>query len=146
MLCERDYSYETKEVIDIPANKCHQEDALFTEISKLVMRLGRHDDQDEREVDGAVHRDSTGPRMRNAFLKHGSSEFSDLDWINYIFWKIHTISVEIDSAWVVGSRRSSFTKEVLSLALQFSNQDSLLWEGRSKWTTNSSLRTSQSDI
>ena len=30
-------------------NKWHQEDALSTEISKLVMRLGRHSDQDERK-------------------------------------------------------------------------------------------------
>ena len=28
--------------IDIPANKWYQEDALSTEISKFVMRLGRH--------------------------------------------------------------------------------------------------------
>ena len=67
---------------DILANKLHQEDALSTEISKLVMRLGRRYDQDDRKVDGAVHWNSTGPRLRNAFLKYGSSEFSDLDWLN----------------------------------------------------------------
>ena len=72
--------------IDILANKWYQEDVLSTEISKLVMRLGRHYDQDEREVDGAVHWDSMGPRLRNAFLKYGSSEFSDLDWVKYISW------------------------------------------------------------
>ena len=38
----------------------------------LVGRLGRHFDQDEREIDGAVHCDSMGPKLRNAFLKHGS--------------------------------------------------------------------------
>ena len=64
--------------VDIP-NKWHQEDALSTEISKLVMRLGRHSDQDEREVDGAVHWDSMKPRLRNAFLMYGSSEFSGLE-------------------------------------------------------------------
>ena len=67
--------------IDILANKWHQEDALSTEIAKLVMRLGRHHDQDEREVDGAVHWDSMGPQLRNASLKYRSSEFSDLDWL-----------------------------------------------------------------
>ena len=61
--------------IDIPANKWHQEDALSTEISKSVMKLKRRYDQDEREVDGVVHWDSMEPRLRNAFLKHGSSEF-----------------------------------------------------------------------
>ena len=40
--------------IDIPANKFYKEDALSTEISKLVKRFG-HYDQDEREFDGAVH-------------------------------------------------------------------------------------------
>ena len=55
--------------IDILANKWHQEDDLSTEISKLIMRLGRHYDQDARDVDGAVHWDSMGPRLRNAFLR-----------------------------------------------------------------------------
>ena len=38
--------------IDILANKWYQEDALSTEISKLVMRWRRRDGQDEREIDG----------------------------------------------------------------------------------------------
>ena len=49
--------------IDSPVNQWHQEDALSTEISKLVMRLGRLYDQDEREVVGSVHWDSMGPRL-----------------------------------------------------------------------------------
>ena len=40
--------------IDIPANKWHQEDARSTEISKLVMRFGRHFDQDEKENSTAL--------------------------------------------------------------------------------------------
>ena len=40
--------------IDIPANKFYKEDALSTEISKLVKRFG-HYDQDGREIDGAVY-------------------------------------------------------------------------------------------
>ena len=62
---------EERKSIDIPVNKWHQEDALSTEISKLVMRLERRYDQDESAVDGAVHWDSMGPRLRNAFLKFG---------------------------------------------------------------------------
>ena len=42
--------------IDIPANKFYKEDALSTEISKLVKRFGSYD-QKEREIDGAVHGD-----------------------------------------------------------------------------------------
>ena len=72
--------------IDIAANKYLGSGTLQSEIWKLVMRLGRLYDQDEREVDGAVHWDSMGPRLRNAFLKYGSSELSDLDWIKYISW------------------------------------------------------------
>ena len=65
---------------DIPANRFYKEDVFSAEISKLVMRLGRHFDQNERESDSADHWGSMESRLRNAFLKHGSSEFSDLDW------------------------------------------------------------------
>ena len=70
--------------IDTPAGKWHQEDALSTEISKLVMRMGRHSDQDEREVEDAVHWDSMRRRLRNTFLIYRSSEFSDLDWVTML--------------------------------------------------------------
>ena len=45
-----------RKCIDIPANKFYKEDALSTEISKLVKRFG-HYDQDEGEIYGAVHWD-----------------------------------------------------------------------------------------
>ena len=69
---------------DIPANKFHKKDALSTEISKLAMRLERRHDQEEREVDGAVHWDSMGRELRDAFLKRGEEDFSDLVWIKGI--------------------------------------------------------------
>ena len=40
-------------------------------ISKLVMNLVRHSDQQEGETDGAVHWKSMGPKLRNAFQKKG---------------------------------------------------------------------------
>ena len=45
----------------------------------------------KEKFDGAVHWVSMGPRLRNAFLKYGSSEFSDLDWLQYISWGSHKI-------------------------------------------------------
>ena len=64
VLCERDCSYGRKDV-DIPVNKWYQEDALSTEISKCVMRLGRRNDQDEREFYGAVRWGFGGTRISN---------------------------------------------------------------------------------
>ena len=50
--------------IDIPTNKFYREDAFSADFfQKLVMRLGRPFDQDEREIDGAVHWDSMGPKF-----------------------------------------------------------------------------------
>ena len=47
------------------------------------LRLVRH--QDERETDGAVHRNSMGPKLRNAFQKSGGRKFSDTDWLQHIY-------------------------------------------------------------
>ena len=49
--------------------------SLSAEISKLVMRLVRHYDQDERETDGAVHWNSMVPKLRKAFQKSGGRKF-----------------------------------------------------------------------
>ena len=54
------------------------EDILFeAEVSKLVMRLLRHYDQNERETDGAVKCKSISPNLRQAFQKIGGHKFSD---------------------------------------------------------------------
>ena len=54
-LFKRSYSCLTeRKWNDIPAYKSFKRDSLPAEISKLVMRLVRHYDQDERETDGAV--------------------------------------------------------------------------------------------
>ena len=69
----------------IPACKSFEGDSLSAEISKLVMRLVRHHDQDERETDGAVHWNSMVPMLRNAFQKHGGRELSDTDGLQHIY-------------------------------------------------------------
>ena len=69
---------------DILAYKSFRGDSLAAEISKLVMRLVRRNDQDERETDGAVHWNSTGPKLRRAFQKTRGPKFSDTDWLQQI--------------------------------------------------------------
>ena len=49
------------------------------EVSKLLVRLVRHCDQDEREADGTVHWKSIGPKLRKAFQKAGGHKFSGSD-------------------------------------------------------------------
>ena len=49
------------------------------------MRLVRRYDHDGGEIDGAVHWNSMGPKLRKAFLKNGNAEFSDHDWLQYIY-------------------------------------------------------------
>ena len=48
-----------------------------------VMKLVRHLDQKDREIDGAVHWKSMGPKRREAFQKEGGRTFSDSEWFNY---------------------------------------------------------------
>ena len=56
------------------------------EASKLVMRLARRHDQDERETaDGAVHWNSMGPKLRKASEKAGGHKLSDPDWLQKIY-------------------------------------------------------------
>ena len=64
---------------DIPA--CRSFDGNL----KLVMRLVRHSDQDEREIDGVVHWNSEGPKLWKAFQKFGGRKFSDTDWLQHIY-------------------------------------------------------------
>ena len=47
------------------AYKSFKGDSLQAEISKIVKRLVRRCDQDERETEGAVRWNSMGPKLRN---------------------------------------------------------------------------------
>ena len=60
-------------------------DSLSAEISKLVMRLVRRYDQDERATDGAVHWNSMNPILRKAFQKFGGQKFSDTDRLQHMY-------------------------------------------------------------
>ena len=77
-------------------------------ISKWVMKIVRHLDLKDREIDGTVHWKSMGPKLRYAFEKEGGYNFSDSQWIDYI-WNgsklRHTFQTEggytfSDSQWL----------------------------------------------
>ena len=82
----------TKEIIPVserkwkgmPANTAFKGDDLSAAISKLVMRLVRHGDQDERDNDGAVHWDTMFPKLLKAFGHMGAREFSHKGWLQHI--------------------------------------------------------------
>ena len=84
------YNY-SEEFISIEEKKCNGTSAcqqfrgytFETEVSKLVMRLARHYDQDEKDTDGAVHWNSMGPKLRKAFQKAGGHKFSDTGWLQH---------------------------------------------------------------
>ena len=67
VLFKRSYPVGERKWNDIPAFDSFKGDSLSAEISKLVMRLVRRNDQDEREIDGAVHWNSMVPKLRRAF-------------------------------------------------------------------------------
>ena len=50
----------------------------------MVTNLVRHRDFADRETDGAVHRKSMGPKLRQAFQNEGGHTFSDTGWLDYI--------------------------------------------------------------
>ena len=74
----------TKEIIlmeeriwkSILANEPYKYRSLSAAISKMVMRLLRHYDQDERDIDGAVHWNTMSPK---AFGHQGARKLSEKD-------------------------------------------------------------------
>ena len=56
-----------------------------SQISKVLSRLVGHECRD-RETDGAIHWEVILSKIVITFLRDGSREFTDRDWINYI-WK-----------------------------------------------------------
>ena len=67
----------------IPACRSLKGKSLSTAISKLVMRLVRHFEQDERETDGAVHWNTMS--SLKAFEDNGARKFSDKGLLQHIY-------------------------------------------------------------
>ena len=65
----------------IPANSSYGKGCLPKAITKLVTRLMRRNDQEERQSDAAVHWDTTRPKKRSK--KQGAQDSSEEDWLRY---------------------------------------------------------------
>ena len=50
---------------------------LAASVSKMVTTMLRHFDQEERQIDGSRHWDSTNPVLMRAFAHEGAQDFSD---------------------------------------------------------------------
>ena len=85
--------YYSKIVILVGESKCNyalhckslKQNSLQAEIPKLVMRLVRRYDQDERQTNGAVHWNSLVTKLRKAFQKSEGRKFSDTHWLQHIY-------------------------------------------------------------
>ena len=83
----------TKEIIplkerkwkSISACESYKYRSFSASISKMVMRLERHYDQDEREIDGAVRWNTMSPKLLRAFGYQGARNSSDKDWLKHFF-------------------------------------------------------------
>ena len=67
----------------VPANSSYG-GTLSIAVSKMVTRMVRHYDQDERQSDASLHRDAMRPVLLKAFAKHGARDFSDEQWLRLI--------------------------------------------------------------
>ena len=67
-----------------PACSSYKRGSLSTAISKVVTRLVRHHDQEERQSDLAVQWETKRPVLVNAFAKHGARDFSEKHWLRLI--------------------------------------------------------------
>ena len=68
----------------VPANSSYGIGYLSTAISKMVTRLVRHHDQEERQSEAAVRWDTIRPKVLKAFAKQGARDFSEEDWLRLI--------------------------------------------------------------
>ena len=79
----QNHSYDRKEVESHPANPSYG-GALPTAVSKMVTRLARHYDQDERKPDAALHWDTIRPLLPKAFAKQVARDFSEKHWLRLV--------------------------------------------------------------
>ena len=63
----------------------HMHENIFRQPpQKMVTKLVRHFDQDERQTDAAVHWDSIRPVMLKTLADKGAQEFSEQEWIQHV--------------------------------------------------------------
>ena len=71
--------------ITIPKCSRYSGWSLSSQLSRMVSKLLRHFDQDERQTDGAVHWDTTKPVLVKGLKEKGAEEFSESEWIDHKF-------------------------------------------------------------
>ena len=69
--------------IVIDANPWHR-GALSVQGSKMVTKMVRHHDQDDREQDGSYHWDTVRSVLLKAFARYGAQQFPEDHWIRLI--------------------------------------------------------------
>ena len=69
--------------IVIDDNRSHGGD-LSIQVSNMVTKMVRRDDQDERGQDGSYHCDTVRSVLLKAFARNGAETFSDNHWIHLI--------------------------------------------------------------
>ena len=52
-----------------------------TSVHKMVTKMLRHNDQEERQADGSRHWDNIMPTMLRAFARERAQDFADDDWL-----------------------------------------------------------------
>ena len=70
--------------ITIRAFHANERNSLSSNISKMVTRMLRHHDQDERDHDGAVHWDTKNPVPQRNFEDKIGRRCTYKDWIEHI--------------------------------------------------------------
>ena len=71
---------------DLPANAFSHRHTWDSQVSKFVSKLVRHEHSRKRETYGAIHWKFKSPKLKFKFRSDGGSNFTDRDWINFI-WK-----------------------------------------------------------
>ena len=80
----KNHSYEREKVEGvIPVNDSYR-GVQPVQVSKMITRMVRHYDQDERQLDAAVHWDTIRPVLLKAFAKHGARGFSEKHWLRLV--------------------------------------------------------------
>ena len=62
----------------------YSERSLSSSISKMVLKLIRYFDQDERQTDGVVHWVTIKPVLEKGFRNHDAENFLETQWIEHI--------------------------------------------------------------
>ena len=80
LLSTKNHSYDREEVECCSCQVIVLRSPANSGLPKMVTRLVRHHDQDERQSDAEIHWDTTRAVLRKAFAKQGPRDFSDKDW------------------------------------------------------------------